>query len=50
VEGSCEHGNEILCSVNCWEILESHSDWQLLKGDSGPAHGINIQKSCEDED
>jgi hypothetical protein len=22
VEGSCEHGNEPLGSINCWEVLE----------------------------
>jgi hypothetical protein len=36
VEGSCEHGNEPLGSVKCWEILEWLSDWRLLKMDSAP--------------
>jgi hypothetical protein len=31
VEGSCEHGNEPLGSIKCWEILEQLSDWKLLK-------------------
>jgi hypothetical protein len=22
VEGSCEHGNEFLGSIKCWEVLE----------------------------
>jgi hypothetical protein len=23
VEGSCEHGNELLGSIKCWEILRA---------------------------
>jgi hypothetical protein len=22
VEGCCEHGNESLCSIKCWKVLE----------------------------
>jgi hypothetical protein len=33
VEGSCEHGNEPLGSINCSEVLEYLHDWQLLKKD-----------------
>jgi hypothetical protein len=36
MEGSCEHANEILGSIKCWEILEQLSDWRLLKKDSTP--------------
>jgi hypothetical protein len=35
VEGSCEHGNEPLGSIKCWETLEWLSDLRLLK-DSAP--------------
>jgi hypothetical protein len=34
--GHCEHGNELSCSINCWEILEQLSNWRLLKKDSAP--------------
>jgi hypothetical protein len=30
VEGSCEHGNELSCSIKCWEIIEWLSDWAQL--------------------
>jgi hypothetical protein len=29
VEGSCEHGNEPLGSIKCWEVLEWLHNWQL---------------------
>jgi hypothetical protein len=31
VEGSCEHSNEPLGSLNWWEVLEWLHNWQLLK-------------------
>jgi hypothetical protein len=31
VQDSCEHGNELSGSVECWEILEWLSDWRLLE-------------------
>jgi hypothetical protein len=31
VEGSCEHSNEPLGSINWWEVLEYLHNWQLLK-------------------
>jgi hypothetical protein len=31
LEGSCEHGNESLGSIKCWEVLEWLHNWQLLK-------------------
>jgi hypothetical protein len=31
VEGSCEHGNEPLGEIKCWEILEYLSDYWVLK-------------------
>jgi hypothetical protein len=36
VEGSCEHGNEHLDAIKCWEILEYPSDWWILKKDLAP--------------
>jgi hypothetical protein len=34
VEGSCEHGNEPVGSIKCWEILEWLHNWQPHKKDS----------------
>jgi hypothetical protein len=35
VEGACEHGNDLLSPVKCWELLEWLNDWWLLqKGSS----------------
>jgi hypothetical protein len=34
VEGPCEHGDESLGIIKCWEILEQLHNWQLLKKDS----------------
>jgi hypothetical protein len=31
VKGSCEHGDEPLDSIKCWEVLEWLHNWQLLK-------------------
>jgi hypothetical protein len=31
VEGSCEHGNELSCSIKCWEVLEWLHNWRLHK-------------------
>jgi hypothetical protein len=31
VEGFYEHGNELLGSIKCWDILEWLIDWRLLK-------------------
>jgi hypothetical protein len=31
VEGSCEHGNEPLGSIKCWQVLEWLHNWRLLK-------------------
>jgi hypothetical protein len=36
VEGSCEHGNETLGSIKCWEVLEWLYKWRLLKKGSAP--------------
>jgi hypothetical protein len=36
VEGSCEHGNEPLDSIKCWEVLEQLHNWRLFKKDSAP--------------
>jgi hypothetical protein len=36
VEGFCEHGNEPLGSIKCWEFLEWLHNWQLLKTGSAP--------------
>jgi hypothetical protein len=36
VEGSCEHGNEPMGSINYWEVLEWLQNWQLLKKGSAP--------------
>jgi hypothetical protein len=34
--GSCEHGNEPLGSIKCWEILEWLHNWRLLRKSSAP--------------
>jgi hypothetical protein len=31
VKGSCEHGNEPLGSVGCWEVREYLHSWQSLE-------------------
>jgi hypothetical protein len=31
VEAPCEHSNEPLGSIKCWEILEYLCNWRLLK-------------------
>jgi hypothetical protein len=31
--GCCEHGDEHLGSIECWEILKYLSGWWLLKKD-----------------
>jgi hypothetical protein len=36
MEGSCEHGNELLGSIKFWEILELLSDQRLFKKDPAP--------------
>jgi hypothetical protein len=36
MEGSCEHGNESLDSIKCWEVLEYLHNFQLLKKGSAP--------------
>jgi hypothetical protein len=36
VEGSCEHGNELSGSIECWGTLEWLRNWRLLKKDSAP--------------
>jgi hypothetical protein len=36
VESSCEHGDEPLGSIKCWEVLGWLQNWQLLKKDSAP--------------
>jgi hypothetical protein len=36
VEGSCEHGNEPLGSIELSDIFEKLSDWRLLKKISTP--------------
>jgi hypothetical protein len=36
VEGSCEHSNEPLGSIKCWEILEYLYNWWRLKNGSAP--------------
>jgi hypothetical protein len=36
VEGSCEHGDELSCSIKYWEVLEWLHNWQLLKEGSAP--------------
>jgi hypothetical protein len=35
-EGSCEHANEPLGFIKCWEVLEWLRNWQLLKKGSAP--------------
>jgi hypothetical protein len=32
VEGSCEHGNEPLGSIKCWEDIEQLHNWQSQEG------------------
>jgi hypothetical protein len=34
VEGSCEHGDEPLGSLKCWEFPDWLHNWQLLRKDS----------------
>jgi hypothetical protein len=36
VEGSCEHGIELLVSIKCWEVLDGLHNWRLLKKGSAP--------------
>jgi hypothetical protein len=36
MEGSCEHGNEPLGSIKCWEVLQWVHNWRLLKKGSAP--------------
>jgi hypothetical protein len=36
MEGSCEYGNELQCSIKFWEILEKSSDGWLLEKDLDP--------------
>jgi hypothetical protein len=36
VEGSYEHGNEPLGSIECWEVLELLHNWPLFKKGSAP--------------
>jgi hypothetical protein len=36
VEGYCEHSDEPLGSIKCWEVLEWLHNWQLLKKSSAP--------------
>jgi hypothetical protein len=31
MEGSCDHGNELSGSINCWEVLMQLHNWRLLK-------------------
>jgi hypothetical protein len=35
-KGSCQHGNEPLGSIKCWEVLEWLHNGQLLKKGSAP--------------
>jgi hypothetical protein len=37
VEGSCEHGNEPLDSIKCWEVLVWLQNRRLLKKGSAPS-------------
>jgi hypothetical protein len=34
--GSCEHGNEPLGSIKCWDVLEWMHNWMLLNKGSAP--------------
>jgi hypothetical protein len=34
--GSCEHGNELLCSIKRRKVVKQFSDYQLLKKVSVP--------------
>jgi hypothetical protein len=36
VAGFCEHHNELLNSIKCWEFLEWLSNYWLFKEDSAP--------------
>jgi hypothetical protein len=36
MEGSSEHGYELLGSIKCWEVFEQLHNWQLLKKGSAP--------------
>jgi hypothetical protein len=39
MEGSCEHANECLGSIKCWEVLEQLRDWQFSR--RGQLHEVN---------
>lgn len=41
LEGPCEHGNEPLESIKCWDIFELLSDQRLFK-DSAPYSSIQF--------
>jgi hypothetical protein len=36
VEGCCEHFDETLGSINCWEVHEQLHNWQLVEKCSSP--------------
>jgi hypothetical protein len=36
VEGSYEHGNEPVCYIKCWEVLEQLRNCRLLRKGSAP--------------